>query len=134
MVNAAKDFSLNFAKSLERIFNEQEAKSGKKFSHEYQFGVLPGKTYDKISQTSRSVIRDEQGNIVEEGNLFHGGSVHAFVVRETGDLVKAATWAAPQKSKTHPSGLAVRFNLASPEKALEAIQAADKNGSYLYAN
>ena len=81
-----------------------------------QFMVIPGKVYDKI--------------IVEQGQN-QTQSVHAFVVRATGELVKAATWNAPQKSTD--GKLAVRFDLHSPIGFHNAVAAADKSGSYLYA-
>lgn len=108
--------SQNFASSLEAVLN---VKHHEKFPNlpDLSFHVEAGKKYDRIVQSDGS----------------YSSSVHAFVVRATGDLVKAAGWSAPAKSKTHPSGLAVRFNLSTPEGFAEALKAADFAGGYLYA-
>lgn len=74
-----------------------------KFSDEY--AVLAGMTYDKVVRVSN-----------------HGGrSVHAFVIRGTGQVLKAATWKAPAKG--------VRY-----ETVDEALEASDRFGSYLYVS
>lgn len=73
-----------------------------------QIDVVHGRVYDKI---------------------IHDHGVHAFVVRKTGELVKPATWKAPQKGI---NGLAVRYDLSDPEDARKAIMAADLYGGYLY--
>lgn len=70
--------------------------------------VVHGRTYDK---------------------LVYNHAVHGFVVRKTGELVKPATWKAPQKGV---NGLAVRYNLSDPEDARRALQDADPYGGYLY--
>lgn len=98
----ASNYALDFADGL-----------GQKHP-DYEFSVLAGRSYDKI---------------VKESIKYPGRSVHAFVVRSTGDLVKAATFAAPQKDK---DGLAVRFHLADPNDAKRAIDMSDPHGSYLY--
>lgn len=98
----ASNFALDFAEEL-----------GRKHS-DYEFSVLAGRNYDKI---------------IQEATRYPGRSVHAFVVRATGDLVKAATYKAPQKDK---DGLAVRFHLADETDAQRAINMSDPYGSYLY--
>lgn len=108
--------AVNYAQALEGKLNEYK---------EVHYPNLPdisvhveaGKVYDKL-------VKDDGG---------YGGSVHAFVVRATGDLVKAASWSAPAKSKTHPSGLAVRYNLSTPQGFAEAVSKCTSYG-YLYAN
>lgn len=55
--------------------------------------------------------------------------VHAFVDMETGDVIKAAGWKAPQKDK---SGLAVRYRLADPADKALCFERMDPYGSYLY--
>jgi hypothetical protein len=86
----------------------------------YEFSVEHGRRFDKVVQTAKS---DTRG---------HQRSVHAFIDRETGDLIKAATWKAPQRNiKT--GALAVRYNLATKEGFNEAIAAATSHGGYLYA-
>ena len=77
------------------------------------FTVEPGGKYDRIVQRNGS-----------------HGHVHAFVVRETGGLVKAATWKAPQREK---DGLAVRYVLSVEDEFAAAVEDADPFGSYLYA-
>lgn len=58
-------------------------------------------------------------------------TVHAFVDRETGYLIKAASWKTPQKNPDTKQ-LAIRFDLTTLEGIEEAVTAADVNGSYLY--
>lgn len=55
--------------------------------------------------------------------------VHAFVDMETGDVIKAAGWKAPQKDK---DGFAVRYRLADPEDKARCFESMDPYGSYLY--
>lgn len=83
----------------------------------YEFAVLAGRTYDKIVQERTATYGS-------------GRSVHAFVVRGTGELVKAATFKAPQKNTE--GKLAVRFNLSDPEDAQRAVELSDPHGGYLY--
>lgn len=78
------------------------------------FEAEPGRKYDKIIASDRYGSRH----------------VHAFVERETGALLKAASWKAPQRDK---DGIAVRYMLDTPEGFFEAIEAADQFGGYLYA-
>jgi hypothetical protein len=56
-------------------------------------------------------------------------SVHAFVDMETGDVIKAAGWKAPQKDR---DGFAVRYRLADPEDKARCFESMDPYGSYLY--
>lgn len=63
-------------------------------------------------------------------------SVHAFVDRANGDLIKAAGWKAPAKGV---NGLAVRFNLLDDESFQACLKAAANGGHpgstrYLYAH
>lgn len=51
-----------------------------------------------------------------------GSSVHCFVDKKTGDVFKAASWAAPAKG--------VRFNIL---RDMDILRNADWAGSYLYA-
>ena len=81
------------------------------------FTVHEGRKFDKIVQKKTSES---------------GASVHAFVNKETGDLIKPATWKAPQKSVKHPSGWAVRYNINTLDGFNEAINEADIYGGYLY--
>jgi hypothetical protein len=59
----------------------------------------------------------------------HDRYVHAFVDRNTGDLIKAAGWKAPQKGV---NGLAVRGNLLDDADFDRILKVADRYGSYLY--
>ena len=83
---------------------------------DYEYYVEAGVKFDKI---------------VQRTTKYEGGqrSVHAFVERATGDLIKAAGWKAPAKIKT---GWATKFNLVTEFE--EAIESADKHGGYLYQN
>lgn len=98
----ASNYALDFAEALSQ-------------KHGGTYEVLSGRTYDRI------IRREASG---------HGGSVHAFVVRRTGELVKPASWRAPQKNSD--GTLSVRFNLEDPDDAQRAISASDPFGSYLY--
>lgn len=107
-----------FAEALQNKINDPEGEHAKRFpDFIYTLEVESGKKFDKI------VISYTVG---KEGHST-GKSVHAFVERETGALIKAATWKAPAKIKT---GWATKYNLETEfEKALAA---ADCYGSYLY--
>jgi hypothetical protein len=54
-------------------------------------------------------------------------SVFAFVEKETGALIKAATWKAPAKIKT---GWATKYNLNTQFEL--ALEKADPYGGFLY--
>lgn len=56
--------------------------------------------------------------------------VHSFVDLETGDVIKAAGWKAPQKRAD--GTFATKYNLATPEGLAELIPAMDWSGRYLY--
>lgn len=105
-------------KSARRIAQEQLAgKTYSAHSKPYVFGVEKGQKYDRITQMSG-----------------HGGglSVHAFVERATGDLIKAAGWKAPAKDKNGKP--MARYNLATLAGYRHALHNADDHGSYLYAD
>lgn len=78
-----------------------------------------GRTYDRIFVVSHEYRRD----LTQK-------SVHAFVERSTGALIKAAGWKAPQKNAD--GTLASRYDLSTPEGMQEALDAAQKSTSYLY--
>lgn len=98
-------YASHFAEALEQKFSEDT------------FRVDCGRKFDKIVQTYKG------GNI---------GSVHAFVEKNTGMLIKAATWKAPQKSVKHPTGLAVRYDISTADGFNHALMQADRFGGYLY--
>ena len=79
------------------------------------FGVMEGKRYDRITYVN------------SEGEH---RSVHAFVERSTGKLIKAAGWKAPAKLST--GELNSKYNLAEDIDFALAVSDADKFGSYLY--
>lgn len=107
-----------FAFALEEKFNKENAVKGARFT--YTFEVEAGKKFDRIVQF-QTWERDTVNNHKPQR------SVHAFVERATGDLIKAAGWKAPAKIKT---GWATKFNLNTEfEKALAE---ADPYGGYLY--
>lgn len=58
-------------------------------------------------------------------------SVHAFVDRSNGDLIKAAGWKAPAKGK---NGWAVRGNLVDDVDFVRILTVATWHGGYLYAD
>lgn len=104
----ASKVAVAFAEELDKKFDE------------YAFSVQPGRRFDRIVQ------------VHAHAGFGGAGHVHAFVDRNTGDLIKAATWKAPQKNPT-TGKLAIRFNLSQPEGMREALESADKHGHYLYA-
>lgn len=98
-------YAVEFATALEAKFNEDS------------FTVESGRKFDKIVQSAK------------DGN---GRSVHAFIEKNSGFLIKAATWKAPQKSVKHSTGLAVRYDLSTDEGFSQAVSEADRFGGYLY--
>jgi hypothetical protein len=89
----------------------------KKFEGHYEFSVEAGRKFDRIVQQH-----------IRYGDRFGSGrSVHAFVERATGDLIKPAGWSQPAKWK---SGWATNFNLVTQFE--QAVEAADFAGGYLY--
>jgi hypothetical protein len=83
---------------------------------DYEFSVDAGLKFDKIVQSSRNPL-----------NGYSNRSVHAFVEKSSGDLIKAAGWKTPAKLK---SGWATRYNLISEFE--KAVEEADQFGGYLY--
>jgi hypothetical protein len=108
-ININKEITMTIAEKFAEALNQ-------KFSED-TFTVEAGQKFDRIVYKSR---------------WNNGGSCHAFVEKATGNLIKSATWRAPQKSVKHPSGLAVRFELATEEGFEAAVKAADIFGGYLY--
>lgn len=114
------DISQQYAEALAEKFTGTEPKG----LLPVHYSVMPGKRYDRIvqQQPSRSSIGDIGGS----------RSVHAFVERSTGKLVKASGWNAPAKRSN--GDLQSKFNLSTPEGFAEALEASDVYGSYLYVN
>lgn len=107
----ASPIALTFAAALDEKFHAPDYPHAK-FNGDY--AVLAGQKYDKI--------------IIEQPN--GGRSVHAFIERSTGALIKAGGWAAPQKNSD--GTLAVRYDLSDPVGLANAIEQADPHGGYLY--
>lgn len=85
------------------------------------FGVEAGRKYDRIvnmeaPSSDRSAVKAK--------------SVHAFIDRTTGDLIKSAGWRSPQKNSD--GTLAVRFSMLSDADVDAVVAVSDKYGSYLY--
>lgn len=72
------------------------------------YELEPGKKYVKIVQVSIGGSR----------------SVHAFVEKTTGSLLKAASWRSPAKG--------VRYSLLDDESFAQCLERADWAGGYLY--
>lgn len=111
--------STDFAQALQDKFDatlELEQLHGKnQWTVGTDFSVESGQKFDRIVQARRSD--------------YSGRSVHAFVEKATGKLIKAGGWKAPQKDKDGP---AYRFDLSTTEGFTEALNAADLHGGYLY--
>jgi hypothetical protein len=58
--------------------------------------------------------------------------VHAFVDLQTGDVIKPATFKAPQKNAD--GTFAVRFNLVDDESRELLFEKVESSGAYLYLN
>ena len=81
--------------------------------------------YDFMDEDKRPVVEVEVGRKyfkLVTVNSERSRSVHSFVDRVTGDVLKAAGWSAPAKG--------VRFNLVTGMNELLAV--VDPYGSYLY--
>ena len=90
------------------ILNWKAAESYEKYPHLCPKFILEiGRKYIKVVQVGE-----------------HQRSVHSFINRKTGDLYKAAGWAAPVKD--------ARYNLHDHMEHLK--EHADIYGSYLYKN
>jgi hypothetical protein len=103
MITQVENLTIELCNHLRSNFLKQGF--GENFAPTFSFQT--GKKYLKI------VAR-------REGEQY--GSVHAFVDKKTGDLYKAASWAAPAKG--------VRYNLFNDIEKLKVT--ADWAGSYLY--
>ena len=116
-----KSIAQQYAEALtEKSARETAEKQleGQTYAKAYIYAVESGQKFDKITQ------RDTYSSA---GQL----SVHAFVEKSTGKLIKAAGWKAPAKDK---NGLAYRYDLSTPEGFLEALYNATFSGGYLYAD
>ena len=115
------NYALRFAQAIEDKFNDPEGEQRKRFSTcLYEIEVEPGQKFDRI------VISYTLGALTI--NQTPQRSVHAFVEKSTGRLVKAAGWRAPAKRSN--GDLQSKYNLTT-DFAL-AVHDADPYGSYLY--
>lgn len=103
---------------LHEYIDALNERCGEYFAHHYPnieppaFGFEIGSKFIRIYQESGS-----------------HRSVHAFLDRATGDVIKPAGWKAPQRDK---DGLAVRYRLADPLDKKRCFDSIDPYGSYLY--
>ena len=65
------------------------------------------------------------------GNSGTNRSVHSFVEIANGNVIKAATWKAPQKNSD--GTFSVRYNLLDAASREEMFRVLDPHGGYLYA-
>lgn len=85
------------------------------------FGVQPGRKYDRIVNMEGPSTAPEEAK---------AKSVHAFIERSTGALVKSAGWSSPQKNAD--GTLSVRFSMTSDADVDAVVALSDVYGSYLY--
>lgn len=109
------DYANRFAQAIEKKFNEAEGRA------EYRMTVLPGRKFDKICTETR----------YDSDRPFSGMSVHAFVEKATGLLIKPAGWNAPAK---WGEGWASKYDLSDPTEFDIAVHDAHFAGGYLYAH
>lgn len=108
------NYADRFAQALEEKFNEKSERA------EYRMTVMAGRKFDKIVMQTR----------YDSDRPFTGGSVHAFVEKATGLLIKAAGWNAPAK---WGNDWASKFDLSDPTEFDKAVSVAHFAGGYLYA-
>lgn len=114
-------FATEFATRLEQKLNadiEADIARGVKYAaytRYYTAHVEAGQKYDRI--------------VLDQVDRYSSAHVHAFVTKD-GKLVKASGWKAPAKDK---DGIAVRYDISTPEGMDEAIFVAEFTGGYLYA-
>lgn len=134
---ARQTITAEFAEALQDKFNALEAErakqalEGKDFAvrHEYQITVQGGKRFNRIVIESKCYSIRQDGTAPDRDRAFSHGSVHAFVERETGRLIKSAGWSAPAK---WGNDLASRYDLSDADQYAKALDLADPYGSYLY--
>jgi hypothetical protein len=82
-----------------------------------------------ISTTSYGVSKGRKfAKVLSQGSQV---GVHAFVDLKTGDVIKPATWNAPQKNAD--GTFSVRYNLVDDDSRKALFAELDPYGSYLYA-
>lgn len=90
--------------------------------------LVAGNKYDRtpdrvFTEYGRKFVRVGHDNGVQR-------FVHSFVELETGDVIKAAGWKAPQKRAN--GTWATKYNLGTPEGLARLIAEMDWSGHYLY--
>ncbi len=101
-------------KLLDRIKQYTNNLEGKETS--YYYTTQEGPRFIKI-------IRKDKGGS-------NGGSAHAFVEKETGKLVKSASWNSPAKKKN--GELQSKYNLLDDDSFELLLKQSDKYGGHLY--
>ena len=91
-----------------------------------KFQAMHPQSYSTNTVTAKAGAKFDK-LIIAQANGQGQRFVHVFIDRETGDLIKAAGWAKPQRGKY---GFAIRYNLVTDFDF--ALEAADPYGSYLY--
>lgn len=117
-----QSISERFAQALQDKFNDESNKHPLSYGSRWEYRVVveAGRKFDRIVISS---------DIVSPERPFspHQRSVHAFIERATGRLIKSAGWSAPAK---WGGDLASRYTLTTQFD--EALAKADAHGSYLY--
>lgn len=121
------EVSMVFAKAMNEKFFDADA------DFTYEYAVDAGRKYDRITcgMVTADDLNKRKHDIVEQ----RGRSVHAFIDRSTGALIKAATWNAPAKRKDKETGLkvdAILTFLSDEQSIMNVVEKADRFGSYLY--
>jgi hypothetical protein len=96
-----------------------------------RFDALPGYHQQKIDELKEGIC--DYDFILESGRKYHKiilnasgqRSVHCFINRETGEVLKSASWSSPAKG--------VRYDLRIIEQREWVLSNADWAGSWLYA-
>ena len=87
-----------------------------------------------IYELSRNDYEVKEGakflKIVSRSNGSTGGSAHAFVEKETGKLVKTASWNSPAKKKN--GELQSKYNLLDDDSFELLLKQSDQYGGHLY--
>lgn len=90
----------------------------------YGFAAMGGRYFDRIVRTETRW--DSEAGMGKP----HPMSVHAFVNRKNGDLLKAASWKSPQRDKRNT--LCVRYTMQNRLEIEAVAEIADQHGAYLY--
>ena len=88
-----------------------------KYEKEYQVG---GIEFEVVKGTKYSTLIERSTRASGMG----GTSVHAFICRQSGSVMKPASWKSPAKI--------VRYNLMDDVSYADCLQRADFAGGYLY--